>query len=102
MKKKVLAIALVTAMSLALTGCGEKEVEQVQNEIQDAADEAWIAYMTDAGLPREFAEEMVSRRDRDYFPLTDAAYLELLKVCGFTRAEVFWRTCSDIGIIAFK
>ena len=76
--------------------------EHVAHDDQDAADEEWIAYMTDAGLPREFAEEMVSRRDRDYFPLTDAAYLELLKVCGFTRAEVFWRTCSDIGIIAFK
>ena len=36
------------------------------------------------------------------FPLTETAYLELLKVCGFSRAEVFWRTCSDIGIIAFK
>lgn len=76
--------------------------EHVAHDDQKGADEEWIAYMTGAGLPREFAEEMVSRRDREYFPLTETAYLELLKVCGFSRAEVFWRTCSDIGIIAFK
>ena len=76
--------------------------EHVAHDDQKGADEEWIAYMTGAGLPREFAEEMVSRRDREYFPLTETAHLELLKVCGFSRAEVFWRTCSDIGIIAFK
>ena len=58
--------------------------------------------MTKAGLPEEFALEMTSRRDKEYFPLTESAHIELLKECGFSEIEVFWSTCSDIGIVARK
>lgn len=76
--------------------------EHVRHDDIDKSDEGWIAYMKDAGLPDEFAYEMVSRRDREYFPLTESEYLELLIDCGFHRAEVFWMTCSDIGIVAYR
>ena len=76
--------------------------EHVRHEDQDSADEKWIQFMTGAGLPEEFAKEMVSRRDKEYFPLTEAAHVELLKACGFTDIRVFWSTCSDIGLVALK
>jgi len=76
--------------------------EHVRHEDQANNDAEWISFMTGAGLPKEFAEEMIMRRDKEYFPLTESAHIELLKVCGFSDAKVFWSTCSDIGIIAFK
>ncbi len=74
--------------------------EHVRHEDQESADIEWMSFMTGAGLPEEFAAEMVSRRDKEYFPLTESAHIELLKSCGFTGIEVFWKTCSDIGIVA--
>ena len=74
--------------------------EHVRHEDQVSADKEWISFMTGAGLPEEFALEMTSRRDREYFPLTESGHMELLKECGFSDIEVFWSTCSDIGIIA--
>ena len=76
--------------------------EHARREDQDSADREWISFMTGAGLPEEFASEMVSRRDREYFPLTESAYVELLKECGFSEIEVFWSTCSDMGMVARK
>ena len=76
--------------------------EHVKHEDQESADKEWISFMTGAGLPEEFAEEMVGRRDKEYFPLSESAYVELLKECGFSEIEIFWSTCSDIGITARK
>ena len=76
--------------------------EHVRHDDQAKNDEEWISFMTGAGLPKEFAEEMIMRRDKEYFPLTESAHIELLKVCGFSDVKVFWSTCSDIGLIAFK
>ena len=76
--------------------------EHVRHDDQETADKEWLAHMRSAGLPDELAQNMVDRRDREYFPMTESALVELLKGCGFRRAEVFWSTCSDIGIVAFK
>ena len=76
--------------------------EHLRHDDQESADKEWISFMTGAGLPEEFALEMVSRRDKEYFPLTESAHIELLKECGFSEIEVFWNTCSDIGIVARK
>ena len=76
--------------------------EHVRHEDTERNDAEWIAYMKDAGLPEEFAKEMVSRRDKEYFPLTESAHVELLKECGFTDIRVFWSTCSDIGFVGLK
>jgi tRNA (cmo5U34)-methyltransferase len=77
-------------------------VEHVRHENQDSADEEWLAHMRSQGLPEEFAQEMIDRRDKEYFPLTEGAYVELLKACGFSDVRVFWSTCSDIGIVAVR
>ena len=76
--------------------------EHVRHDDQQKADDEWISFMKGAGLPEEFAAEMVSRRDKEYFPMTEGALIELLKECGFSEVEVFWSTCSDIGIVAYK
>lgn len=76
--------------------------EHVRHDEQESADKEWKSFMTGAGLPEEFAIEMISRRDKEYFPLTESAHIELLKECGFSEIEVFWSTCSDIGIVARK
>ena len=76
--------------------------EHVRHEDQDTADREWVSFMKGKGLPEEFAKEMISRRDKEYFPMTESALLVLLKECGFSKAETFWSTCSDIGIVAYK
>ena len=76
--------------------------EHARHDDQDSADAEWISFMTGAGLPEEFAKEMVARRDKEYYPLTASAYVELLKECGFSKIDVFWSTCSDMGIVARK
>lgn len=77
-------------------------VEHVRHDDQKSADNEWLAHMKSAGLPDEFAQNMIDRRDREYFPMTESALVELLKLCGFSKTETFWSTCSDIGIVAFK
>ncbi len=77
-------------------------VEHVRHDDQESADREWLAHMRSAGLPDEMARNMIERRDREYFPLTESAHIQLLKECGFSDAEVFWSTCSDIGLVAVK
>ena len=76
--------------------------EHVRHEDQESADREWLAHMRSSGLPDELAQKMIDRRDAEYFPMTESAIIALLKECGFRRTEVFWSTCSDIGIVAFK
>ena len=76
--------------------------EHVRHDNQEKADKEWLAHMKSSGLPDELAQNMIDRRDNEYFPMTESALVELLKGCGFKRTEVFWCTCSDIGIVAFK
>ena len=76
--------------------------EHVRHEDQESADKEWLAHMRSSGLPDELAQNMIDRRDAEYFPMTESAIIALLKECGFRRTEVFWSTCSDIGVVAFK
>ena len=76
--------------------------EHVRHEDQVSADKEWLAHMRSSGLPDELAQNMIDRRDAEYFPMTESAIIALLKECGFRRTEVFWSTCSDIGVVAFK
>ncbi|MBO4551771.1 MAG: class I SAM-dependent methyltransferase [Candidatus Methanomethylophilaceae archaeon] len=77
-------------------------VEHARHEDQETADREWLAHMRSQGLPDELAENMIARRDTEYFPLTEPAYVELLKGIGFAEVRVFWSTCSDLGIVAIK
>ena len=69
---------------------------------QEYMDEQWAGYMRSKALPEEMVQEMLSRRFDEYFPLTEDEMISHIKDAGFTKVNVFWRTCSDIGIVAIK
>lgn len=71
-------------------------------EDQIDADIKWKAYMRASGLPEPFIDRMISRRGTEYFPLSEAAHIQILKDIGFSEVGVFWSTCSDIGLYAVK
>ena len=69
---------------------------------QDSYDREWASYMRGRGLPEDRIEEMFERRDTVYFPMPEDELKALILSCGFSEAEVFWRSCSDVGIVAVK
>jgi len=69
---------------------------------QDSYDREWASYMRGRGLPEDRIEEMFVRRDTVYFPMPEDELKALILSCGFSEAEVFWRSCSDVGIVAVK
>ena len=69
---------------------------------QDSYDREWASYMRGRGLPEDRIEEMFERRDTVYFPMSEDELKALILSCGFSEAEVFWRSCSDVGIVAVK
>ena len=71
-------------------------------EGQEEKDAQWADYMRGRGLPEEMVQEMLSRRWHEYFPFTEDEMLAHLKEAGFSKVEVFWRSCSDIGVYAIK
>lgn len=77
-------------------------VEHVRSEDQQEKDAEWRSFMSSQGLPEPFIESMISRRFTEYFPLTKCAHIDLLKLCGFNSVSIFWESCSDIGVVAFK
>ncbi len=78
-------------------------VEHVRyDEDQEKMDSLWKSNMLKQGLPEEFADEMLSRRYHEFYPLTEEEFISMLKDVGFSQVEVFWKTCSDIGIKAVK
>ncbi len=69
---------------------------------QDSYDREWASYMRGRGLSEDRIEEMFARRDTVYFPMPEDELKALILSCGFSEAEVFWRSCSDVGIVAVK
>ncbi|MBR4245147.1 MAG: class I SAM-dependent methyltransferase [Candidatus Methanomethylophilaceae archaeon] len=69
---------------------------------QDSYDREWASYMRGRGLSEDRIEEMFERRDTVYFPMPEDELKALILSCGFSEAEVFWRSCSDVGIVAVK
>ncbi len=69
---------------------------------QEEKDKEWRKSMISNGLPEEFADEMLSRRYHEFYPLTEEEFIEHLKNAGFSSVEVIWKTCSDIGLKAVK
>jgi tRNA (cmo5U34)-methyltransferase len=74
----------------------------VHPENQVSCDREWAAYMRDKGLSEDRIAEMFERRNTVYFPMTEDDLKALILSCGFSEADVFWRSCSDVGIVAVK
>jgi len=62
----------------------------------------WKRFQVEHGKPQIEAEEHARRFDRDYFPITVAEHLELLRATGFKTAELFWFAYLQAGFYAIK
>jgi len=69
---------------------------------QPEKDAEWVDYMRGMGLEEESIKEMLDRRGTFYYPLTEEEHICLMEKAGFCDIQVFWRTCSDIGLVATK
>ena len=78
--------------------------EHVRNPPADSdmKDKEWMSFMMANGVPEEAARHMIDRRGTEYFPLAEEEHIALLEGCGFSGIEVFMRSCSDIGLVAFR
>ena len=62
----------------------------------------WEAFQIRQGRPPREAAEHLQRFDREYFPLTVAEHLELLRESGFATADLFWYSYMQAGFLAIK
>ncbi len=74
----------------------------IHKKDQSSYDEEWASYMWDHGLDEESIKNMFQRRNTAYFPKTEDELITMLKDSGFEDVQVFWRTCSDVGLYATK
>jgi tRNA (cmo5U34)-methyltransferase len=64
--------------------------------------EYWKAYQVRKGKSRDQAEAHLQRFDREYFPITVAEHLELLRESGFGTADLFWYSYMQAGFFAIR
>ena len=64
--------------------------------------ERWLGFQRGAGRSPEAVEEHRQRFDKDYFPITVAEQIELLRTAGFSVVEVFWLSRMQAGFYAIK
>jgi len=62
----------------------------------------WLRFQREAGRTPQAVEDHRSRFDRNYFPITVAEHLQLLRATGFTVVEIFWLSQMQAGFYAVK
>ncbi len=62
----------------------------------------WCHFQIEAGRSEQAVEEHRSRFGKNYFPITIADHLELLRVIGFSVVEMFWLSHMQAGFYAIK
>ena len=62
----------------------------------------WSHFQIEAGRSEQVVKEHRSRFGKNYFPITIADHLELLRVTGFSVVEVFWLSHMQAGFYAIK
>ncbi len=62
----------------------------------------WSHFQREAGRPEQAVDEHRSRFGKNYFPITIAEHLELLRTTGFSSAEIFWLSHMQAGFYALK
>jgi tRNA (cmo5U34)-methyltransferase len=68
----------------------------------ETALERWLRFQSTADRSSKTVEEHRLRFDRNYFPITIAEHLKLLRDTGFTTAEIFWLSHMQAGFYAIK
>lgn len=62
----------------------------------------WREYQISQGRTPDEAKKHLDRYGISYFPITISKQLELMKVCGFCTAEVFWLSNMQVGVFGIK
>ena len=62
----------------------------------------WLRFQREAGRSAQAVEEHRSRFGINYFPITVAEHLKLLRATGFTIVEIFWLSHMQAGFYAIK
>ncbi len=62
----------------------------------------WLRFQREAGRSAQAVEEHRSRFGKNYFPITVAKHLKLLRTTGFSVVEVFWLSQMQAGFYAIK
>jgi tRNA (cmo5U34)-methyltransferase len=68
----------------------------------DISLDRWLRFQGGAGCSPQAMEEHRSRFDRNYFPITVAGHMQLLRATGFTVVEMFWLSQMQAGFYAIK
>lgn len=62
----------------------------------------WLRFQREADRSPQAVEEHRSRFGRNYFPITVAEHLQLLRATGFTVVEMLWLSQMQAGFYAIK
>jgi tRNA (cmo5U34)-methyltransferase len=62
----------------------------------------WCRFQIEAGRSEKSVEEHRARFGKNYFHITIAQHLELLRTTGFSAAEIFWLSHMQVGLYAIK
>jgi len=62
----------------------------------------WCRFQIEAGRSQTSVEEHRARFGKNYFPITMAQHLELLRTTGFSAVEMFWLSHMQAGFYAIK
>ncbi len=64
--------------------------------------ERWKHYQYMNGKSEEECEKHILRYNIKYFPVTIKEQIKILNKCGFKKAEIFWCSYMQVGILAIK
>lgn len=64
--------------------------------------ERWKRFQVEQGKTLSQAEEHSKRLNTEFFPITVAEHLDLLRSSGFRTAELFWYSYMQAGFYAIK
>ena len=62
----------------------------------------WCCFQRNSGRSVEVVEEHRGRFGKNYFPITPAEHLQLLRATGFAVVEMFWLSYMQAGFYAVK
>lgn len=62
----------------------------------------WKGFQLSQGRSSEDVEQHLGRFNKEYFPIRISEHIELLTVCGFSTAELFWYSQMQAGFYAIK
>jgi len=69
---------------------------------KDVSLKRWKRYQINKGLSEKESEKHIQRYGKEYFPITIAEHLEIMRNIGFKAVEIFWLSYMQIGLWGIK